>query len=124
MKSDLKRVKLFRKDLLKKTGFLKENLDLDVEEEVEGKSESGNERKINFEPVSNNPSTIVKRTYNAPSTGVAVSFLPNDEIGKGRSKFHLLKGGKGLKAVCDINPEYDLLQYRNHFIKKSWKHFL
>ena len=115
MKSNLKRCQLFRKNLEKKTEFVKE-VDLDTEYEKDGPDPNeGIVRHAEFEEIGKNPSTIEKRTYNPPSEHVAISFIPNDEIGKGRSKFYSLQGGKGVQAVCDTNPEYDPLQYRTSF---------
>ena len=118
MKCDLKRSETFRKKLIDKTKFVDENL-LDNAKFEPHNDKDDDDRVIGFESVSKNPSTIEKRTYNPPSSNVAVSFIANDEIGKGRSKFYSLQGGKGLQAICDINPEYDLLQYRTSFVKQK-----
>ena len=115
MKPNLERSQQFRQELLNKTAFIddEQNLDTDTESDKSDSDEQPG-REMNFENVARNPSTIQKRTYNPPSSNVAVSFIANDEIGKGRSKFYNLRGGKGLQAVCDLNPEYDPLQFRNN----------
>ena len=114
MKPELVRTKTLRDNLLEKTSFLKEDIDTEADTESDNNDdEQDNMRNVAFEDVAKNPSTIQKRTYNPPASNVGVAFMSNDEMGKGRSQFYALQGGKGLQAICDLNPEYDLFGYRN-----------
>ena len=69
--------------------------------------------------------SIEQGRYNAPTSDLVMFFMANDEIGKDRCVFYNLHNNKGKQSVCDLNPQYDLLQYPLFFpdggrVKLGW----
>ena len=84
------------------------------EEEVEGTKELVH-RVLTFRQTSRKPTTREARTYNAPSSGVAMSFISTNEMGLQRGSFYSLQAKGKVQAVSDLSSEYDLLGYRKEF---------
>ena len=69
--------------------------------------------------------SIEQGRYNAPTSDLVMFFTANDEVGKDRCAFYNLHDNKGKQSVCDLNPQYDLLQYPLFFadggrVKLGW----